>query len=225
MGSWRRLLGLVNGLAMGLLALLAVAEGADRASKRGYEEIVSLTSAEEGVDADLVRAIIAVESRFDPNAVSRKGAKGLMQLMPGTAARYAVGDPFDPEANIRGGVRYLRFLQELFPGRLPWVLAAYNAGENAVLRHNGVPPYRETREYVDRVLDRYGRREVGADSRAAERPHPPAAPAQAQDPPSAPRIFRVEGEEVVLYTNVVPARLPALRTLQRYLQSGGGEEE
>ena len=178
-----------------------------------YDDLISRMAAEEGVDAHLVRAIITVESRFDPSAVSRKGAKGLMQLMPETASRYSVGDPFDPAANIRGGVRYLRFLQEMFPGRLPLALAAYNAGENAVLRYDGVPPYPETRQYVDRVLAHYGRWRRDDTSRAIGRPHPPARPEEPQAPPSAPTIFRIDTGDALLYTNVSPVFRPVPRAI------------
>ena len=107
------------------------------------------------VDPRLVRAIITVESNFDPHAVSRVGAQGLMQLMPDTAARYRVEDPFDPHANIEGGIRYLRDLLRLFPSDLRHVLAAYNAGEGAVQQYGGIPPYPETQRYVERVLTLY----------------------------------------------------------------------
>jgi soluble lytic murein transglycosylase-like protein len=108
------------------------------------------------VDPHLVRAIITVESNFDAHAVSRAGAQGLMQLMPDTAARYRVEDPFDPHANIEGGIRYLRDLLRLFPSDLRHVLAAYNAGEGAVQQYGGIPPYPETQRYVERVLALYG---------------------------------------------------------------------
>ena len=107
------------------------------------------------VDPALVEAIVAVESAFNPWALSPKGAMGLMQLMPQTATRYGVSDPFDPQENLTGGIRYLSDLLRLFDGDLPQVLAAYNAGENAVLRYRGLPPYRETRDYVRKVLARY----------------------------------------------------------------------
>ena len=109
------------------------------------------------IDAQLVRAIIAVESNFNVHAVSHAGAQGLMQLMPGTAARYNVQDPFDPRANIEGGLRYLTALRQRFRDDLHRVLAAYNAGEGAVERYGGVPPYRETRRYIAQVLTRYKR--------------------------------------------------------------------
>jgi soluble lytic murein transglycosylase-like protein len=110
-----------------------------------------------GVSEELIAAIIEAESEFNPRAVSRQGAQGLMQLMPETAATLGVDDPFDPRANIDGGVRHLRALLDRFDNNLPLVLAAYNAGEVAVIKHRGVPPYRETRGYVDRILKRLNR--------------------------------------------------------------------
>jgi len=104
----------------------------------------------------LLDAVIVVESGYDPKAVSNKGALGLMQLMPDTAERFDVSDPFDPVANIRGGARYLRWLMDHFESDLELTLAAYNAGEATLARHgNAVPPYKETRTFVDRVLTVY----------------------------------------------------------------------
>jgi soluble lytic murein transglycosylase-like protein len=114
------------------------------------QHIAAATSAY-NVSLDLVRAIIQVESDFDHLARSSKGAQGLMQLMPATANRFGVGDPFDPRQNIFGGVQYLRFLLDMFGGDVALAAAAYNAGENAVIRYNGIPPYRETRNYVGKV--------------------------------------------------------------------------
>ena len=105
----------------------------------------------------LVAAIIEAESEFNPRAVSRRGAQGLMQLMPRTASSLSVTDTFDPYENIEGGVRHLRSLMDRYRGNLPLVLAAYNAGEQAVTVYHGVPPYRETRRYVSRILRRIGR--------------------------------------------------------------------
>ena len=105
----------------------------------------------------LVAAIVEAESEFNPRAVSRRGAQGLMQLMPGTASSLQVSDSFDPYENIEGGVRHLRSLMDRYRGDLPLVLAAYNAGEQAVLVYRGVPPFPETRRYVSRILRRIGR--------------------------------------------------------------------
>jgi soluble lytic murein transglycosylase-like protein len=104
-----------------------------------------------------VKAIIKAESNFNHRAVSPKGAKGLMQLMPATASSLQVRDSFHPENNIEGGVKYVRYLLNFFNGNLPLALAAYNAGENAVLRYGGIPPYRETQTYVRRVLSYHDR--------------------------------------------------------------------
>jgi soluble lytic murein transglycosylase-like protein len=105
----------------------------------------------------LVAAVIAVESEFNPRAVSRRGAQGLMQLMPATAAHLDVQDSFDTRENIDGGVRHLRVLMDRYHNDLPLVLAAYNAGDRAVINYRGVPPYPETRRYVIRVLRRFDR--------------------------------------------------------------------
>ena len=111
-----------------------------------------------GLDPELVLAVVAVESNFEPRAVSRKGAQGLMQLMPGTAGDLGVVDALDAANNLDGGARYLQALLRLYRGDLRKALAAYNAGPGAVARHGGVPPYRETQEYVRRVMKQYGRR-------------------------------------------------------------------
>ena len=103
----------------------------------------------------LVRAVIRVESDFDPRAVSPANARGLMQMIPATAERMLVTDVFDPRQNILGGVRYLRVLANTFNGDLALTIAAYNAGENAVIRHGGIPPYPETQDYVTRVIGYY----------------------------------------------------------------------
>src|SRR6516225_10083187 len=107
------------------------------------------------VDADLIHAIVHVESGYDSRAISPKGALGLMQLVPATARRFGVEDPFDPSQNIEGGTSYLKYLLGLFNGNLALSLAAYNAGENSVLREGGVPPFPETQEYVRRVRSIY----------------------------------------------------------------------
>ncbi len=118
-------------------------------------EIARIIAKEEGLPAKLVHSLIQAESNGDAKAVSRKGAMGLMQLMPGTAKDYQVANPFDPEANIRGGVRYLKDLLEEFTGNLTLALAAYNAGPEAVRKCQGIPPFPETQAFVRRVQDRY----------------------------------------------------------------------
>ena len=109
------------------------------------------------IPEELVRAVIKVESGFDPRAVSHANARGLMQLIPETAARMTVTDIFDPRQNIFGGVRYLRVLANVFNGDIELTLAGYNAGEHAVIRHGGIPPYPETQQYVVLVLSHYHR--------------------------------------------------------------------
>jgi hypothetical protein len=116
-----------------------------------YTDEVLAAAAEHGVDAALIRAIIHAESAFNPNAVSRVGAQGLMQLMPATASRFGVTSAFEPAQNIKGGVSYLKFLLKRFNGDERRVAAAYNAGEGAVDKYGGVPPYQETMVFVERV--------------------------------------------------------------------------
>ena len=119
-----------------------------------------------GLDPNLVLAVVGVESAFAPDAVSHKGAQGLMQLMPSTARELGVLDAFDPAQNLDGGTRYLRMLVARYGGDLGKALAAYNAGPGAVARYRGIPPYRETHHYIDRVLKRY-QRARGAKARSA----------------------------------------------------------
>lgn len=121
-----------------------------------FDDAIRHHAARNRVDPRLVKSVMLVESNFNPRAVSPKGARGLMQLMPGTARRFGVRDSFDPHENIRGGTTYLSLLLDLFGGDLVRTLAAYNAGEGAVQRFGGVPPYSETREYVRRTMLVYG---------------------------------------------------------------------
>jgi soluble lytic murein transglycosylase-like protein len=133
------------------------------ARKARYDRVVEEVSRAYGLESALLHAVIAVESSYNPKAVSNKGAAGLMQLMPGTAKRYGVTDAFDPEQNVRGGANYLRDLLKLFDSDVSLALAAFNAGENAVMKHgNRIPPYRETLRYVPRVLDHYERLRAAA---------------------------------------------------------------
>lgn len=121
-----------------------------------YAPLISRHAAEHGVPAKLVRAVIRVESCFDQRAVSRVGARGLMQLMPGTASDLGVKDSFNPDQNIGGGVRYLSMMLQRFKQNRQLALAAYNAGPEAVAKYKGIPPYTETRNYVKKVLEAYG---------------------------------------------------------------------
>lgn len=123
--------------------------------RRRYAQLIERLAPEFGVDPRLALAVARTESNFDPLARSPKNAQGLMQLIPDTAERFGVRDSFDPEQNVRGGLAYLRWLIKRFDGEVILVAAAYNAGEGAVDRHGGVPPYAETREYVRRILSYY----------------------------------------------------------------------
>jgi soluble lytic murein transglycosylase-like protein len=129
----------------------------DEAARPGgdIEVLAGEAARRHGLDPGLVRAVVEVESGFRPRAVSPRGARGLMQLMPATAASLGVEDAFDPEQNLDGGARHLGSLLTLYGGDLARALAAYHAGEGAVARHGGVPPFRETRAYVREVLRRY----------------------------------------------------------------------
>ena len=126
-----------------------------RVSAAENDSTIAQAASKNGVDPNLVRAIIKVESNFNPNAVSNKGAMGLMQLMPHTASQLSVSNPFDPQQNVDAGVRHLKRLLNNFNGDVRLSLAAYNAGEGAVARNRGVPPYAETQNYVKKITDLY----------------------------------------------------------------------
>jgi len=125
--------------------------------KQQYDPIVQACARQYNVPADLIHSIIRAESAYDSHAISPKGAVGLMQLMPETATQYGVSDRFDPTENIAGGVKYLKDLCKLFSGNTAKVLAAYNAGQEALKKFNGIPPYAETREYIRRVMASYSK--------------------------------------------------------------------
>lgn len=126
-------------------AIAAVVEDSD------LKNMIDRIAGEQGVESQLVHSVIRAESNYNANAVSPKGAQGIMQLIPSTARRFGVSDIFDPRQNIQGGVRYLRFLLDYYRGDYPKTIAAYNAGEAAVDKYHGVPPYAETQNYVYRV--------------------------------------------------------------------------
>lgn len=149
-----------------------VARSCDGLSKRKladrsnpFEMAISTNARVYNIDRALIKAVIHVESCFNPKAISPAGAVGLMQLMPGTAKQYGVKDRYSPTQNIRGGVKYLKYLKSLYRNDLRFMLAAYNAGEGAVKKYNDIPPYKETQAYVKRVLQFYERYKYDNSSR------------------------------------------------------------
>ena len=153
-----------------------------------FDSIINRVSSRNQVDPKLVHAIIRVESDYDPKAVSSKGAMGLMQLIPATAQRFGVRNPFDPKQNIRGGVSYLKYLLHLFGGNLPLSLAAYNAGEETVIRSGGIPAIPETEHYVRAITHLYHSKNAVL-----------AATAPAEKMP--PIVRYVDSQGVVHFTN------------------------
>src|SRR3989344_216228 len=123
-----------------------------RENSSTYDRLIRRYADEHGVNFALVKAVMQAESSFNPYAVSSKGARGLMQVMPETASRYGVRDIYNPSENIRAGVEHLKYLSETFNNKSYLIIAAYNAGENAVKQHRGIPPYEETQNYVRKVL-------------------------------------------------------------------------
>ena len=152
-----------------------------------YEPIIEKYAAQYDIDPALINSVISTESDFNPKAVSSKGAGGLMQLMPGTASRLGVKNVFDPEQNIQGGVRHLRYLLDTFDNDLSLSLAAYNAGENLVQRLGRIPDFKETHDYVRSITKKYGRKGV--------------APTQE---PRQPATFRWIDENGVLHLQDTP---------------------
>jgi soluble lytic murein transglycosylase-like protein len=166
-----------------------------------YGGAIRAAAERHGVDPRLVETVIVVESAGNPRAVSPKGAIGLMQLMPHRAAELHVRNPFDPLQNLEGGVRHLRDLLARFDGDVTLALAAYNAGEEAVRTYRGVPPYRETQDYVRKIRALYPTADVGLPPRAT-----------GSEPEAVYR--RVSDDGTILYTNVPPTPTPLL--LQRH---------
>jgi hypothetical protein len=139
-------------------------------------QVVDIASAEYHLDPDLVNSVIHAESGFNAHAISPKGARGLMQLMPGTASQLGVNDSFDPQSNVTGGSRYLRELLERYDFDLVKALAAYNAGPERVEQYRGVPPFRETRAYVARIVHEYNKKKIAQEKEAKQK--------QVSSPPS-----------------------------------------
>ena len=156
----------------GEIAFLGKNRPALSIDRDGVEKLVKEAAERHHVDPALVRAVIETESNWNPAAMSRKGAAGLMQLIPTTAQRFGANDSFNPKQNVDAGVRYLRTLLERYNGNLDLALAAYSAGEGAVDRAHGVPAYRETRNYVQRVQDAYFRPGSGRMDSAYSRQNP-----------------------------------------------------
>jgi len=138
----------------------------------GIDAAVQRIAAEHSLPPQLIHSVIKVESNYDPHAVSSKGALGLMQLIPSTARRFGVSDAFNPIQNIQGGAKYLRYLLDLFDGSYPLALAAYNAGEAAVTKYGGIPPYAETQNYVILVRKQLEQAKKAAEAKKAAAPAP-----------------------------------------------------
>ncbi len=192
-----------------------------------FDSHIQAAAAMHGVAVDLIKAVIQVESEFDPFAVSSKGAQGLMQLMPFTARRFGVFDPFDARQNILGGTRYLRLLLDMFRGDVALAVAAYNAGENAVARFKGVPPFKETRGYVQKIQGilgdipialqaMYYSAPVGTSSSLGPAPGTGAATRRAKLVPARPRVYYkwTDAAEVLHVTHEPPAEGVAFSTIR-----------
>jgi soluble lytic murein transglycosylase-like protein len=181
----------------GKLIRAVVAPPATAIAPKQLSDMVDRIAKQGGVEAPLVHSVILAESNYNPGAVSTKGAQGIMQLIPSTARRFGVNDVFDPEENIVGGVKYLRFLLDYYQGDYTRAIAAYNAGEAAVDKYNGVPPYAETRGYVRNV----------AKNLTAQRNKQAAASAQLAQPVSAearPHIQTRVGADGLRYYESTP---------------------
>ncbi len=174
-------------------ATAAAGESTDTKAPAGIDEAVEQIAARHGLRPELLHSVIKVESNYNPYAVSPKGAQGLMQLIPETARRFGVGNSFNPLENIEGGARYLRYLIDLYgENNWPLVLAAYNAGEAAVAKYGGVPPYRETQNYlvlVKKQLDKA----IGARQTAVPPPPPPKPATTESGPAHIMEIVETDG--------------------------------
>jgi len=138
-----------------LIGLKTEAQAQTQSLDSGYDEIIKKIADKHGLEPDLIHSIIHAESNYNPYALSSSGAMGLMQLMPETAKKYGVQNPFDPIENIEGGVRYLKDLSRLYAKQTELVLAAYNAGQEAIRKYGGIPPYPETINYIEKIKAKY----------------------------------------------------------------------
>ncbi|HTM38139.1 MAG TPA: lytic transglycosylase domain-containing protein [Terriglobales bacterium] len=156
-------------------------------SAEGLDQIVSSAGQRHQLDPDFIRSVIKAESGFHQNAVSSKGALGLMQLMPGTASELGIANPFNPNANVEGGTKYLRDLLEKYNFDVNKALAAYNAGPKRVDRYHGVPPYYETQAYISRIIRDFNRQKIAKNPALARKPAVPANKRVTQKKPVAAR--------------------------------------
>jgi soluble lytic murein transglycosylase len=162
-----------------------------------YDTIIEKYAGEYRLDPALIKSIIATESAFNTKAVSHKGAQGLMQLMPATAARHGVRNPFDPEENIRAGTKHMRLMMDMFENDLSLSLAAYNAGENLVQRVGRIPQIKETHDYVRTIRRRYGKNQMSFPEESASSTPPP--------------MFRfLDGNGTLHLTNIAPVQRPVV---------------
>jgi Transglycosylase SLT domain len=167
----------------GKLVRVVLASGAPDASRSvALSSAVDRIALEESLPPELIHSVIKAESNYNPFAISPKGALGIMQLVPATARRFGVSNAFNAEENIQGGAKYLKYLLDLYHGDYPLALAAYNAGEGAVAKHGGIPPYPETQNYVNKVLsNKVPSRPRGAQAKAAPASKPVTAEPPAQE--------------------------------------------
>jgi soluble lytic murein transglycosylase-like protein len=154
----------------GRLVRSTIVEPSIAAAEPDLKDMIDRIAGEHGVESQLVHSVIRAESNYNANAVSPKGAQGIMQLIPSTARRFGVSNSFDARENIQGGVRYLRFLLDYYKGDYPKAIAAYNAGEGAVDKYNGIPPYAETQNYVYRVAGNLKAARLAAQTAVSQSP-------------------------------------------------------
>ena len=193
--------------------------------------LIGKIARQEGLDPNLLSAVVATESQFDVSSVSTRGAVGLMQLMPDTARELGVVNRFNPEQNLRGGARYLRKMMERYPGNLSMALAAYNAGPSAVLRFGGIPPFPETKRYIHKVLGRYAKMVPGRDRPPKKSAHhiEPGRSSSTQATTGTPRTPQRDGTARHAPEPPVPAPLsvqqrPAVTSQSAIIRKGASKK-